>query len=76
MGNPLLSHIQRQHDVAITLEGVLEAVSILRAEQLGENAVDSLMVVALDLVGRLTQDLDSINLPVGRDRALYDPRSA
>lgn len=61
----LLKHIAKQQDTAVTLSGVIEALSILKNEQLGDGAQTSLLLVAEALIGEIIDGLDSVRLPKG-----------
>lgn len=61
----LMKHIGDQQTTAVTLAGVIEALAILDNEGLGDGAQTSLLNVAGELVSRLTEGLDSVNLPKG-----------
>lgn len=59
----LLKHVQAQQDIATTLCGVIEALSILHNEEVALGAVTSLLNVAGDLAQKLASNLDSVSLP-------------
>lgn len=61
----LLKHIAKQQDTAVTLSGVIEALAILKNEQLGDGAQTSLLLVAEALIGEIIDGLDSVRLPKG-----------
>ncbi len=59
----LRKHALDQQTRACQLVGVLEAIELLDNENIGGNAVTSLIAVALHLACELNVALDSVNLP-------------
>ena len=61
----LHKHIDQQQSTAVILADVIEAITILTSEELGEGARVSLLVVAGKLANELVDNLDSTALPKG-----------
>lgn len=61
----LQTHCSDVQVTATQLCGVLEAIAILDNENVGANAVSSLIGVAITLADTINQQLDSATLPGG-----------
>lgn len=59
----LREHVSDQQTRCCQLVGVLEAIELLDNENIGGNAITSLIGVALNIAGEINAALDSVNLP-------------